>query len=429
MNDDAWIVARGVDTLVLNAFYLDEIGKKNKRELGGKLRELLEAWKKEAVGMHTEIATGLTFEDKVLHMQPNGAGRGQWPWMLKTPDMTLYISGGHWNGIASIRLSSQYLWSSPGLPVVLKAVQSFVDDLFEQEMYLQLSQVDVCVDVAGWSDIEQLDRWRHFVTRSIKGGGYDEPDMLYGAASREYTMGLKRTGFDFARSGKRVGSLSCRMYDKTRELKKSGKDWFYDLYRSRGWDEYDDGPVWRVEFSFKREALHELLQEVDGVEQFHGIEDAHELPDRLPLLWAYATGQVEGGSDGAPDGWLRCVVPHPSDKKRSRWPTHPVWKVVQGAFLEDIEMPPQFGKIVRKRWEDHNIEKGVEAMIGYASSLAAWAAREFPEFADPDMDFSVFLHWFAEKGTDYLKRLERDFGIEVQRKRVRFGVSGEETSI
>ncbi len=234
--------------------------------------------------------------------------------------------------------------------------------------------------------------------------------------------------FDFARSGKRVGSLSCRVYAKTRELNKSGKDWFYDLYRSRGWSE-EDGPVWRVEFSFKREALHELLQEVDGVEQFHGIEDARVLPDCLPLLWAYAAGQVEGGPDGAPDGWLRCVVPQSTDKKRSRWPAHPAWKVVQGAFLEDIEMPSQFGKIVRKRWEDHNIEKGIESMIGYGSSLAAWASRELPELADPDIDFSVFLHWFAEKGMDYLKRLDRDFGAEVQRKRLKFGVAGKETSV
>lgn len=418
MKEQAWIVARGVDTLVLNVFYLDEMGKRNKREVSDTLRERLDGWKKEALGMHDEIATTLSFNGKLLQMQPNGAGRGQWPWMLKTVDMTLYISGGHWNGIASVRLSSQYLWSSPGVPAVLASVQAFVDDLFEQEMYLQLSQVDLCADVAGWLDIEQLERSTHFVTRSRKGGSHDEFSMVSHATSRDYTLGLKRTGLDFGRDSKASGGLCCRMYDKTREMEKSGKEWFLDLWGSRGWSE-EDGPVWRVEFSYKREALHELRQEIGGEEQFHGIEDAYELPERLGLLWAYASGQVEGGPDGLPDGWLRCVAPN-GDSNRSRWPSHPVWKVVQGAFLEDIQTPPQFGKIVRKRWEAHNINKGLEAMIGYGTSLAAWVGGEL---ADPEIDLSVFLHWFAQKGESYLHRLGRDFGAEVQRKRIKFGVS------
>ncbi len=418
---DAWIVARGVDTLVLNVFYLDEIGKKRKRELDEERRMVLEGWKKDAVRLHDDVPTALVFNDKVLHMAPNGAGRGQWPYMLKTADMTFYVSGGQWNGIASIRLSSQYLWSSPGALAAIKAVQSFVDGFFGTEMYLQLSLIDLCVDIAGWSDVASLDRGQHFVTRSRKGGLYDEGGFAAEMGAREYMMGLQRTGFDFGRSGKGVGALSCRLYDKTREVKKSGKEWLYDLWYGRGWSEVD-GPVWRVEFSFKREALHELRQEVAGVEQFHGIEDAYEVPDRLPLLWAYAAGQVEGGPDGLPDGWLRCVLPG-KDKNRARWQTHPAWKVVQGAFLEEVEVPPQFGKVVRKRWERHNINEGVEAVIGYLSSLAAWAVNDVPMLARDDLDLSMVLHWLAGEGEAYLTRVERDFTREVQRKRIKFGVS------
>jgi hypothetical protein len=43
-------------------------------------------------------------------------------------------------------------------------------------------------------------------------------------------------------------------------LEQSGKEWFLDLWRAHGWSE-EDGRVWRVEFSFKREVLHELQQE------------------------------------------------------------------------------------------------------------------------------------------------------------------------
>jgi hypothetical protein len=101
--------------------------------------------------------------------------------------------------------------------------------------------------------------------------------------------------------------------------------------------------VWRVEFRFERETLHELQQA--GV--FHGIEDVYDLPGKLPVLWAYGAGQVGGGIDGLPDGWLRCVVPD-QGKNRSRWPVHPVWAVIQGAFQGACETPERFGEVVRQ---------------------------------------------------------------------------------
>jgi hypothetical protein len=208
------------------------------------------------------------------------------------------------------------------------------------------------------------------------------------------------------------------MYDKSRELKQSGKEWFLDLWRSHGWSE-EDGRVWRVEFSFKREALHELQQENTSREVvFWGIEDAYELPERLPVLWANATGQVDGGPDGVPDGWLRCVVPN-GDKNRSRWPTHPVWQLIQSAFIDPMQVSPPCGKIARKRWEEHNIEKGIEAVMGYLTSLAAWAGGEL---AEDGIDLSVALHWLVGKGSEYQERVGRDFSVEVQRKRLKIGL-------
>jgi hypothetical protein len=101
----AKVVNTGVDTLVLNAFYTDDYGKLVKRELDPSLWRQLDEWKRAAQETHEECPTTLLFEDVVLHMCPNGAGQGQWPWMLKTKDITLYVSGGHWNGIASVRLA------------------------------------------------------------------------------------------------------------------------------------------------------------------------------------------------------------------------------------------------------------------------------------------------------------------------------------
>src|SRR5258706_2197481 len=111
---------------------------------------------------------------------------------------------------------------------------------------------------------------------------------------KDFSYGLKATGFDFSKRG----VLSCTIYDKSREMKQSGKEWFCDIWRSHGWREDEDGSVWRVEFKFKRQAVHELHQE--GV--FLGVEDALALPERLSVLWAYAARHVEGGYDNETDG-------------------------------------------------------------------------------------------------------------------------------
>src|SRR5215467_3371882 len=79
--------------------------------------------------------------------------------------------------------------------------------------------------------------------------------------------------------------------------------WFYDFWRRNGWD--GESEVWRVEFRYRREALHEMG--VPGV--FEGIEDVYDLVERLEALWVYAAGHAAGGPDGLPDGWLRYVIP------------------------------------------------------------------------------------------------------------------------
>jgi len=406
---EARIVNRGIDTLVVNVYYTDR-DKPIRRDIDAGLVLQLDEWKKLAQELGEPFITPWVFNETSVQMQPNGAGHGQWPWMLKTPDITLYISQGKWNGVSAVRLSSQYLWSCTRLLDALVGVDAFLIEIFGQSMHLQPSEVHLCADVAGWQDIANLDRRKNFVSRSRKRDTHFVPDWDYDLRMKEHSFGLKETGFDFSKRG----AISCTIYDKTREMKQSGKEWFSDIWRLHGWNA-DDGSVWRIEFKFKRQALHELQQE----DKFWGIEDAFDLPERLPTMWAYAAGHVDGGSEGAPpDGWLRCVTPT-DDKNRARWPTHPAWKVVQAAFTDPMEMPDGMRKLVRKRHEEHNIEKGLEAIIGYATSLSSWIGGDL---ADPDIDLSMFLHWLALHGQAYLEREEREFGTEVQRKRIKFGL-------
>jgi hypothetical protein len=63
--------------------------------------------------------------------------------------------------------------------------------------------------------------------------------------------------------------------------------------------------------------------------------------------------------------------------------------------------------------------------MGLATSLAAHVGGDL---ALPETDFSQFLHWLYEAGSDYLDVKERVFAHEVLRKRVEFGLQAEECS-
>jgi hypothetical protein len=402
------LVGHGVDTLLLNVYYTDADGKPDKRDLASFLVRQLNIWKSQAIAAEEPVVVPWAFQDVHLHMYPHGAGRGQWTWLLTSDLMNLCVSRGRLNCIGMVRLSSEYLWSCRSLRVAIEQVRHFLNEHFETTVYLQVSEVHLCADVT-WS-FEQVDYRYEFVSRSRKRAGYEVADA---AEIEDYTYGLHRTGLAFSARG----PISCSIYDKVREVKRSGKLWFEDLWSGNGWD--GDGAVWRVEFRFKREFLHEL--KVDGL--YHGIEDATALPARLVGLWTYAAGHVGGGADGWPDGWLRLVVPVAGDGTRSRWPVHPVWQEVQAAFSMVSSTPEDFHEVIRKRKEGWNTDRAIESTMGFATSLAAHVGGDL---ALPETDFSVFLRWLYEAGMDYLEVKEREFAQEVLRKRVEFGLQAVE---
>src|SRR6266487_1178589 len=206
-----YIVNRGVDTFGMNAYYTDDAGLPCKRDLPDSFASRLDAWKQQAQSTHEPFPTSLDFRNATLHMQPNGAGRGQWQWMLKTDDITLYISRGKWNGVASVRLNSRFLWSCPTLTDAIVQVHELLYNAFEGNMlHLQPSMIDLCADVAGWHDVERLNKKRNFVSHSIKRRDHSEGEQLLEMKSDSFSSGLHDTGFDFAVKKSSVVKLFTR---------------------------------------------------------------------------------------------------------------------------------------------------------------------------------------------------------------------------
>lgn len=101
------------------------------------------------------------------------------------------------------------------------------------------------------------------------------------------------------------GRISARLYNKTLEMSKKPRPYLEELWQQSGWDGIQ--PVWRIEFQIRRECLREL-----------GIITFDNLMENLSGLWNYSTRD-----------WLRLAIPNPNDKTQTRWPTAPVWEVIQ----------------------------------------------------------------------------------------------------
>jgi hypothetical protein len=433
------LVNFGVDTLILNVRYADETGVPLHSELLEEQMDELNQWQTLAKDQEQPVPVPVIFKGANLFMHPHGAGKGQWRWLLTNDFMNLCISRGRLNGIiAQVRLSSLLLWSSehPGthqqdLWSLLREVEDFLTCLFRlsaTRLHLQVSEIHLCADIAGWDVAGCYDQQNTILTRARTrrprgSASSPEPDdcqqhgcagvagaFLWqgpkGEAPEPVYHGFTLETLEFGSHG---SPLSCSIYNKSREIKKSGKTWFHDIWRSHGWDGETD--VWRVEFRWKREALHTLKQE--GV--FHGIETIADLEARLSFLWTYSAGHIQGGSDGLPDGWLRYVTPT-DDKTTTRWPVHPAWLVVQSAFTtatieavnihtgEVIDYPVSTprAKLIRERQRQVNKKRLAQQIGGCCSTLSAWLTLR--DAAEPLTLQEVFV-WLDENLPVYTSSL------------------------
>jgi hypothetical protein len=391
--DGGKLVGYGVDTLVLNVRYTDRDGAIFQHELSEGLQEVLDHLQGQARMKEEAVESPWVFLGIApVFMEPHGGGK-QWRWLLTCPLLKIAVSRGRFNDIiAQVRFASAFLWSQAWCGDALYLVHVFLMSIFGEHLHLQVSEVHLCADVTGY-DFSGCDYTTGFVTRVRKNEAVYGADTVAADYRRVSSLAFSR----------HKSPISAVVYNKTLEIRQSsGKTWFYDLWRKQGWDDASD--VWRVECRFKREFLHEV-----------GIEEAYEVLTQFKPLWDYAVGREQGGGDGLPDGWLRYVLPDGEDTNRSRWPAHPAWRVVQGAFSEDAD--PGLGPLVRQRIAEKNIERGLAATVGYISTLAAWLGGDK---AAPDADISTMLHWLADNGPDYLQAKERDFVSEVRKKQRRY---------
>ncbi len=115
--------------------------------------------------------------------------------------------------------------------------------------------------------------------------------------------------------------------------------------------------------------------------------------------------------------WLRRVMPDPNESNRSRWPTDPVWSVVQAPQF--TEVPAEVRRLIRREVRSEQIAKRDRGAYGLVVSRTALA------FADPkhwelshamQTLYRVFEEESQKPGKDFaelVRQRRRDLGLLV----------------
>jgi hypothetical protein len=386
--DGLKVVLAGMDTLWLSV----------KGSLDETLAAELDRLKALAQQAQESVPSAFVFAGQRLYVEPYGAGKGFWRWVLRCDALMLDVGLGTYAPICRAQVASEYLWQVGAVEAV-SSVDAFLRQCFGAQVHISPSEVHLCVDVAGLtpgmlSEVGLVGRSRRRVKALPEEGG---PASLPAAEAQQWCR--QATGYALSRGAPH----SAAIYDKVLEIRqKSGKIWFLDLWRAGGWD--GQAPVCRLEFRYKREFLREFGL-VDGEALTH-----YDLLDRLGDLWRYSTTE-----------WLRYCVPT-ADTNRSRWPVHPLWEVIQAADFGALPACP----LVRVRKRQFILDRTVATVAGYLSSSAAWLGGRF---AEQQADLSVVLRWFCQQAEQYYADRGVAFSSVVQDKRQRFGlVAGAEVA-
>ncbi len=259
-------------------------------------------------------------------------GASGYRWLVESADYKLRIQrpkrDGHARGNflprTILRVSALALWRLGGSECI-RELSRWAALVYEPGYKLVPSNVHLCVDYQGY-DVSQHPN-SHFVTRAdtIKRENHATTDAL------------------IQLSAGRSNKTRATIYDKSKEITKSGKEWMIPIWEHSG--AYRHGEtVWRLENQFGSETLRDK-----------GINTLDDLEGKLVDLWSY-------GLD-----WFSLRVPGEDDSNRSRWDVHPVWRGLRatlcGKVPYQVKRPKRHEQVVNK------VRRHERAIIGHVLTL------------------------------------------------------------
>jgi hypothetical protein len=436
-------VAAGIDTWYLNR--LDAEG------LTPELRMHLEDLQELARHNDEEVETPWTYDGTPLLMYRAGVSTTQgggvsWSYILRNVSLTLLMRKTPLGTIiAQARLGSECLWRLTPRQA-LNELDALVHRMWrgrlrhprKQQGKWQVSHslyavVDGRRSEAGtdlvnplldltWQDAlapdedELLDPFLDYEDDLALGrGAASEQPPAEERSTQVYHWGRRISGVTWSPGG----AISFVQYDKTLEGRLRNKRFMEPIWRSAGWD--DKTSVIRHEVRLRRDALRTLglPAEMQG-----SLDDPWTFLDHLAEVWGYVVGHTphcDEASTGCATtaspvdvAWIRRVVPD-ADTNRSRWPTDPVWQVVQTAPFTDA--PTKARRLLRREQHVHAVEQLDAGAYSYLVSRTALLHPKGETF-----DVSMGLRGLFEALTRIAAQPEKDFGELVRQRRRKRGL-------
>jgi hypothetical protein len=444
------VVAAGIDTWYLNV--IDDEG------LPSKLRQSLDELQRQAQDDEEEIDLDVLVDGAPLRLFRFGASRQQgggvsWSYILHNASVVILLRRVPLGGIVGqIRLGSEYLWRCTPAGALTE-----VQNLFrrwwaptQREARWQVSQIHWAVDVSNTTlEREQLDR---YVSRARKRSEHhgtlesflqpvavDEDGMLLGGmlemsdpwvddGPSGWTGLSDLLGWNdpidevedraivLNHWGKRLsgitwspgGAIMMVLYDKVLEMRLHGKRHMELIWQANGWQPGE--PVTRHEGRLRREALA-TLETMDG--QRGQFDDPWDCLAHLPDLLAYMVGRPpneEACLEETNIAWIRRIVPQDDDINRSRWPTDPIWQLVQGATFDEV--PSTARRLIRQVTRSQNIDKRVKVLYGALVSCTALKHGDTGQ-----LDISTALREVVPLLEEEMQRPGKNLGDLVRERR------------
>ncbi len=263
----------------------------------------------------------------------------------------------------------------------------------------------------------------------------EEPEPVEERASSMHRWGRRVSGITWSPGA----MVSFVAYDKVLEGRLRGKSHMPPIWKANGWD--GTAPVTRHEARLRRDALRALTlsttvhgHETSGASEAGEreaaattlqatLDDPWVMLEHQQDIFGYVVGRPTA-TDAASEcpapvdvAWLRRVVPDPNETTRSRWPTDPVWTVVQAPQFTDV--PAEVRRLIRREVRSQQIAKRDRGAYGLVVSRTALA------FADPkhwelshamQTLYRVFEEESQKPGKDFhelVRRRRRELGLPV----------------
>lgn len=232
--------------------------------------ERLKREAKDKVGSQEVVSWACLLDDELecqFEMSARGVGSKGCAYRLSVEnELELLVHSNPPEGTPSayVELHSRFLWAR-GFEDAARLAVELLSIVCSGEVAAQVTRVDLAADFCGpW--VPTLDLFDKFHGRAVSRSAHVEYDDQREDQASFHMEHRAFTGFSFGR-----GVVVARIYNKSREIRRTNKLWFRPLWRKAGvWrNEEKDGDVWRLEFQLRREAVKSahIAQYDDGEHQ------------------------------------------------------------------------------------------------------------------------------------------------------------------